>query len=139
MKEWEDLELSLLFKELVIVREEAKQEKSPSPALMVLCHETDKANLNAETANLKKITTALGIEHIHTLMSPVEAAIEAQNIGPETTVWGIGLSTEIQELIRATGAKQVLFSANPENLKTVEDKRKMFEPLKEFSTLLKAF
>ncbi len=171
MKDWEDLELSLLFKELVILKEDSQttgdptedisaensvdqpdlttranldtpplEKAPPKPDCLktaILCPASALSVLNSSQSNLRKITEALRITSIHTQLRAVEDLDIESKIGPETTIWGIGLSSEQKEAIRSQPHSKVLFSANPEELSSLEEKRQMFEPLKEFSSYLK--
>ena len=147
MNEWEDIELSLLFKELVILKDKetknayepkesatpAEPETSQKALTLVICCPTDLLEyLNAPNSNLHKITAALKIEHIHDLMSPLDELIQNNKIGKETSVWAIGLRPEEEEMVKSTGATKVLYSADPEQMTSVEEKRNMFEGLKNF-------
>lgn len=166
MKDWEELEWSLLFKELVIMKDDteensessneialsreqssAKQEQeeeqiaedsstSTALKLAILCPSAEIAILNATDSKLRKISTALGISPIHEQLQSVEELDIEQSIGSETVVWAIGLSPDQQTQIKSKTHAACLFSANPEYLASVDEKRQMFEPLKQFKDYL---
>lgn len=179
MDELKDLDIELLFNELIILKEDlapktdsqGKTEPSqlssttepvatPSatkPKLILKAPEPDisstskpatilekavvipsslKTNMLAPNSNFKKILGHLDLDNLLSVCLDIEAFDAKRTKSNFSAVWYIGLSEDQKAKLKGTAPNE-LFSPNPESLQSVEEKKAMFTPLKNFAQYLR--
>ena len=83
----------------------------------------------ADQSKFLKILDALAIPQ---LKKYIQTDLSEENVTSFDCVWCIGLDIKSEKDLRALNHKNILFSPDIEQLKTVEEKKEMYAPLKMF-------
>ena len=160
VKDLEELDIALLFGSLVLLKEDrtepaegvakaaAPESETTSVALgesvqddenplqdwhsALICPLAIKAALERPNSNMRKILRALELEAVLEHILPVEKLKDPRWLQSLQAVWFVGLDAQ-RDKLSASLSMPYLFSADPERLKDVAEKRAMFEPLRDFA------
>ena len=92
-------------------------------------------DLFQEGSNFMKIVQALKLEGLVQSVVLEDQIQDAQQIQHMKHVWAVGIP-QGHEVLRSLKQTEILYSPNPETLRSVEEKRAMFDPLKDFAAKL---
>ena len=151
----ESKDVELLFKKLVIVPQDLETEnKEASEAKSATKAKPDKIAkhptlakgpnailVNAEVSvallrndsNFSKITNSLGISWLKDHLVKEEELQHLDQLRGIGHLWCIAISDSTKELLEDGQIADVIFTDNPEILKSVEDKKALFAPVKAFA------
>ena len=144
VKDWNLKEVELLYGSLVQLKDKAQPKpssetepaaKKKSPKKMILTSPSLLVKLHASDSSFIKICEALSIPHSGLLLDL--DSFNSMDTSSTKVIWTLGLSNAERQIIDELEVPQVLHSEDPEALERTEDKRKLYEPLKEFAVFLR--